>query len=309
MVELKILKYLDQDLYVKSAHEGDIEQHYICLICHGVVLNPTECRECQSIFCQGCIDLNGKKCPLRCRGELIKYSNYIKHFEECQHAEPKQECKHKCEANECMVQIKELQDKVEMLEIQSAVQVDIIETYGQRLRLLEEQGKINELKKSMKKIQKNLAKEKGNDIKEEQKTHEIQEEYKSLNSGEQKLNNGRRPVIPKTSVNLRPPNGRIDRQRDLAIRSNPTLSHRLAGRQNSHPSEDITCENNHHLKPYFDLRPEGLPALSAFSTLVCDVCNRIINHNSSELYYRCDNNCNWDMCKHCYEKRQSNQFC
>ena len=46
MVESKTLKYLDPDLYVKAAGEGDIEQHYICLFCYGVVLDPTECREC-----------------------------------------------------------------------------------------------------------------------------------------------------------------------------------------------------------------------------------------------------------------------
>ena len=39
----KKLVYLDQDLYVKQDEKDEFEEHYVCLICYGVVLNPTEC--------------------------------------------------------------------------------------------------------------------------------------------------------------------------------------------------------------------------------------------------------------------------
>eukprot|EP00347_Sterkiella_histriomuscorum_P005201 403357505 len=264
MEEQRILKYLDRDLYVKSATEGDIEQHYICLICHGVVLQPTECRE-----------------------QLIKYSNYIKHFEECEHAEPKQECKHECEAKECVEQIKELQEKIEMLEIRSALQAEKIENYEQRLKLLEEQNEINQKKKIMKEIKKQIEKQKGNESKEEQKSNEINQGFNSPNSGEQRPMYGRGQVIPRTAINFWP-----------------------AGRSDSSSSDDNkTCINNHPLKLYSDQRPAGL-ALSILSNLTCNICRRKINHNIAELYYRCDSSCNWDMCKDCYHGhgRQLNQF-
>eukprot|EP00347_Sterkiella_histriomuscorum_P000577 403375310 len=148
MVESKTLKYLDPDLYVKAAGEGDIEQHYICLFCYGVVLDPTECRECQSLYCKGCIGKSSQICPNRCTQnefqqvnrivrnalvnkefkcqnqswctEVIKYENYIKHFEECKDVAAVNGCE--CQGAKFKEQILSLQKELENLQVQSVLQ-------------------------------------------------------------------------------------------------------------------------------------------------------------------------------------------
>eukprot|EP00347_Sterkiella_histriomuscorum_P003681 403363351 len=148
MVESKTLKYLDPDLYVKAAGEGDIEQHYICLFCYGVVLDPTECRECQSLYCKGCIGKSSQICPNRCTQnefqqvnrivrnalvnkefkcqnqswctEVIKYENYIKHFEECKDVAAVNGCE--CQGAKFKEQILSLEQKLDNLQFQSLLQ-------------------------------------------------------------------------------------------------------------------------------------------------------------------------------------------
>eukprot|EP00347_Sterkiella_histriomuscorum_P023414 403334730 len=144
MVESKTLKYLDPDLYVKAAGEGDIEQHYICLFCYGVVLDPTECRECQSLYCKGCFEQNNYKCPKRCEKgeyqpinryvknqlnkmqfkcqnqpectEVIEYESYIKHYRECGVIAIDEGCGGQ-QSKQCQKQIEALNQKVQSLEL------------------------------------------------------------------------------------------------------------------------------------------------------------------------------------------------
>eukprot|EP00347_Sterkiella_histriomuscorum_P004689 403359482 len=58
--------YIDPDLYIKISGEGDLENHYKCIICSGVVFDPVECKSCQNLYCKQCIDKSRYKCPNKC---------------------------------------------------------------------------------------------------------------------------------------------------------------------------------------------------------------------------------------------------
>lgn len=40
--------------------------NFECLICFNVVIGPKECTECESIYCENCIQLNKNACPNKC---------------------------------------------------------------------------------------------------------------------------------------------------------------------------------------------------------------------------------------------------
>ena len=61
------LTFLDPDLYAATAGE-EIDTHFVCVVCTGVVLDPTECKECQSLYCKGCLTSEEMQCPKRCGG-------------------------------------------------------------------------------------------------------------------------------------------------------------------------------------------------------------------------------------------------
>eukprot|EP00347_Sterkiella_histriomuscorum_P023012 403336294 len=164
---------------------------------------------------------------------------------------------------------------------------------------MEEQEKKNEKKEIMRKIQQQLARQKTNESKEEQKTHAIFEENKNHNTEEQKINTVKIQVTSVTSVNFRSENGGIDRQRDVVVRKNPTFAHQLAGPQDASQSKVITCPDNHHLKSFTYNRPGGYE-----SDLECDDCECTIKCCNKEEYYRCEfAQCDWDICKKCYDKK------
>lgn len=71
---------------------------YVCVMCCGVVIEPIECRECQSLYCKGCIASQTMLCPKRCGGSeyaakvnrlvmnTLNKLNFKCQFEDCQTA-------------------------------------------------------------------------------------------------------------------------------------------------------------------------------------------------------------------------------
>lgn len=58
---------IEADLFYKSKdNDPDIDSHYICLICLGVIVDPIECKQCDSLYCKRCLKKNSLKCPKRC---------------------------------------------------------------------------------------------------------------------------------------------------------------------------------------------------------------------------------------------------
>eukprot|EP00347_Sterkiella_histriomuscorum_P015860 403355409 len=313
MVESKTLKYLDPDLYVKAAGEGDIEQHYICLFCYGVVLDPTECRECQSLYCKGCLQQSHMKCPMRCSGleyqplnrfvkcslektsfkcqnypacrEVIKYVNYSKHYEECENELPKQGCQHECEGKECLKKIQELEDKIEMLEVRSALQETQIQSYEQRLIVLEKDKEIQELI--------NL---KNDEILQQIQQEAGQKKYEQISVKDSNIFDNRdvdQSILNESFLN------NINSQRNR-LSSNNLLNFAQGlpvEEMKSNQKSKFRC--NHTLKPFTKNRPGG-----DHLKLWCDHCGSTINCFVQEQYYRCEfAQCDWDICTKCYDEK------
>ena len=117
------LSFLDPDLYSMTNNE-EIDPHFVCVMCCGVVLEPVECKECQSLYCKGCLKTLDMTCPKRCGSneyskvnrfitntlnklqfkcqfapkceEKINYESYTNHFNKCEHGKPP-----KCENEAC----------------------------------------------------------------------------------------------------------------------------------------------------------------------------------------------------------------
>jgi len=64
-----MMQYLDGGLYVAPEDEKDqaIPSEYECVICCGVVLDPKECSECQTLYCSAHLGKDTSlPCPKRC---------------------------------------------------------------------------------------------------------------------------------------------------------------------------------------------------------------------------------------------------
>lgn len=62
----RIVTFLDPDLYISPIGEEDIDTHFVCVVCTGVVIDPTECTKCESLYCKGCLVALDMACPKRC---------------------------------------------------------------------------------------------------------------------------------------------------------------------------------------------------------------------------------------------------
>ena len=115
------LNYLDPELYASqgggTTSAGiELEGEFICVVCTGVVLNPTECKTCSSLYCKACLSKEDLPCPKRCGGQeygkvnrmimnamnklpfrcqfspkcdrIVNYDQYEIHYKECPHGKP-----------------------------------------------------------------------------------------------------------------------------------------------------------------------------------------------------------------------------
>jgi hypothetical protein len=104
--------FIDRELIINKETFDVIQEISCCFICHGIVIQPFQCTQCESISCKFCINkwcLRKNACPLNCTGsrykpatrviknllsklilrctygckEHIKYENLITHQETC----------------------------------------------------------------------------------------------------------------------------------------------------------------------------------------------------------------------------------
>jgi len=116
----RVVTYIDPDLWVAKTGETEIDGHFVCVICCGVVIDPTECAGCESLFCRNCLTSQDIPCPKRCGSssytkvnrfimntlnkmefkcqsqpkctEVVKYEDYSKHIAQCEYGKP-EDCK------------------------------------------------------------------------------------------------------------------------------------------------------------------------------------------------------------------------
>ena len=66
---------LKSSVQMATEKEGEIPADFQCNICIGLVYSPVECKECQQIFCESCLDdwlrRGNQNCP-RCQAKLLK---------------------------------------------------------------------------------------------------------------------------------------------------------------------------------------------------------------------------------------------
>ena len=64
------LESLDPKLFCKSSFDGaELEDHFLCLVCLGVVLDPIECIKCETLYCKECIPRADMACYLQRNAE------------------------------------------------------------------------------------------------------------------------------------------------------------------------------------------------------------------------------------------------
>ncbi len=69
--ELKVIEKMVQE---KADSTEEVKNEFKCSICLNLIFNPVECRECNGVFCDGCLQnwaKSNKDCPL-CRKHINK---------------------------------------------------------------------------------------------------------------------------------------------------------------------------------------------------------------------------------------------
>ena len=170
------LSYLDPDLWVPKSDEKEIDTHFICVVCTGVVLDPTECSGCESLYCRGCLNRKDMACPKRCGGSsyqkvnrfimntlnkmefkcqfsgkgcdrVVKYEEYSKHVQSCEHGQPEICPNPECQATVVRLknEINQLKGQVNDLEEQKEKQMQVLKNQIQEMKEEMKFGKPSEL--------------------------------------------------------------------------------------------------------------------------------------------------------------------
>eukprot|EP00347_Sterkiella_histriomuscorum_P015939 403355110 len=286
MVESKTLKYLDPDLYVKAAGEGDIEQHYICLFCYGVVLDPTECRECQSLYCKGCMTKPDINCPKVCGSneyckvnrivmntlnkmvfycqfhpkceDKITYENYAKHFHDCDKGKLPE-----CERDDCRIgkknmeeQIAHLRQQLAELEIQKEKQTQVLKNH------------ISDLKDQLKNNRPPASQVFENDEKMQKQNQELVAQIQAL-----KLQ-----IV------------KLEQLKNVMSNENPVAF--------SSKLQSVLCKQGHSMKQ---------KSSHPFSSEVyCNICLKP-GLLQQPFFFRCDAQCDFDYCAFCFHLELTDQ--
>ncbi|CDW83237.1 UNKNOWN [Stylonychia lemnae] len=268
------LKFLDPDLFCGTPGE-EFEQHYVCLFCYGVVLQPVECRECQSLYCKDCLASPDVKCPKMCGGneyskinrivmntlnkmnfkcqnnpkceDKITYENYYKHYSECE--------KGQCDNEDCKTKFKVLSGE---------------------LHQLKEQLKDMELQKDK---QAQVLRNQISELKEQFKAQKI--DPKQIFSADEKM--------AKHNADL---------QEQIKILQFKLSQQNPGGSGFLEKMNSVLCKNNH------PMRQKSAHPNSTF--LHCDICLKS-NLLLYPFFFRCDYNCDHDYCAYCFFLKLTDQ--
>eukprot|EP00347_Sterkiella_histriomuscorum_P002873 403366466 len=145
--------YIDPVFYVKASGEENVEDHFICTVCTGVIYDPLECEICSHMFCKECIDKYESKCPNTCenakfqkihrifKSDLEKLSFKCQNYPRC-NVQVKYD-EYRQHYDQCIVEsypeiIEELQEENKKITEKSQNQEKEIEEYKQRIADLEQ---------------------------------------------------------------------------------------------------------------------------------------------------------------------------
>ena len=75
--------FIDSTYLINKDELEEIEKLITCVICDGIINEPTECSLCRNNFCKHCIiewNEKNKNCPFRCNNSSFRENNWLKLF-------------------------------------------------------------------------------------------------------------------------------------------------------------------------------------------------------------------------------------
>ena len=75
--------FIDSTYLINKDELEEIEKLITCVICDGIINEPTECSSCKNNFCKHCIiewNEKNKNCPFRCNDSSFKENKWLKLF-------------------------------------------------------------------------------------------------------------------------------------------------------------------------------------------------------------------------------------
>ncbi|CDW87891.1 UNKNOWN [Stylonychia lemnae] len=280
------LNYLDPD-YFHSDSGQQIDNHFVCSVCLGVVLEPQQCGKCERAYCKGCL-VEGAQCPNRCGSSeyktlgrfalnhlnscqfkcqyascktITKYEQYQKHVQDCD--EGKKMCNNKFCNQQKGEQAKELEQLKESIENYET-------TLQQKSNMVDSlRSQISEYKQMVKDLYN--QKDKSTDSLKVQQ--QLQLKVVQLESEKKEY------LSQIESISLKVKQLSENKLKD------PTT---------------IKCPNNHLLK-----MKDKHPNIHS-TNIMCDICRK--DHIDKQLiFFKCDMTCDFDMCSSCYILHLFNQ--